>query len=52
MYVRTEGFPKPTFALLKTPQFKVTGPSCRMSFWYNINGVGNIKSLDVSTPIN
>ena len=48
MYIKTEGFPKPNFAILQTPKFAVTGPSCRLKFWYNINGIGKIGSLDVS----
>ena len=48
MYIKTEGFPKPNFAILKTPKFAVTGPSCRLKFWYNIDGIGKIGSLDVS----
>ena len=48
MYIKTEGFPKPNFATLVTPKFAVTGPSCRLKFWYNIDGIGKIGSLDVS----
>lgn len=48
MYVKTEGFPRPNYAVLQTPKFAVTGPSCRFKFWYNVDGIGKIGSLDVS----
>ena len=48
MYTKTEGFPSPNFAILSTPHFAVTGPTCRLQFWYNIDGTGKIGSLDVS----
>ena len=48
MYVKTEGFPSPSTAVVQTPKFIVTGPTCRMKFWYNIDGLGKIGALDVS----